>query len=169
MKRKGVKRSPDHDDSLRRHIVYLLKGGGAHVDFDAAVRGLPRELRGARVPGLPHTAWQLLEHLRIAQWDIVEFSRSARHVSPEFPKGYWPDAEAPNGETAWEESVRGFHRSLNAMVKLVESLRTDLLAKIPWGDGQTILREALLVADHNAYHIGQLVLLRRALGAWPRD
>jgi len=96
-------------------------------------------------------------------------SRSARHVSPEFPKGYWPDAEAPNGETAWEESARGFHRSLNAMVKLVESPRTDLLAKIPWGDGQTILREALLVADHNAYHIGQLVLLRRALGAWPRD
>ena len=169
MKRKGVKRSPDHDDSLRRHVVYLLKGGGAHVDFDAAVRGLRPELRGARVAGLPHTAWQLLEHLRIAQWDIVEFSRSARHVSPEFSKGYWPDSEAPNGETAWEESVRGFHSSLNAMVKLVESPRTDLLAKIPWGDGQTILREALLVADHNAYHIGQLVLLRRALGAWPRD
>ena len=169
MKRKGVKRSPDRDHSLRRHVVYLLKGGGAHVDFDAAVRGLPRELRGARVPGLPHTAWQLLEHLQIAQWDIVEFSRSARHVSPEFAKGYWPDSEAPNGETAWEESVRGFHSSLNAMVKLVESPRTDLLAKIPWGDGQTILREALLVADHNAYHIGQLVLLRRALGAWPRD
>ncbi len=139
------------------------------MDFDAAVGGLPRELRGARVPGLPHTAWQLLEHLRIAQWDIVEFSRSARHVSPEFPQGYWPDAEAPNGETAWEESVRGFHSSLNAMVKLVESPRTDLLAKIPWGEGQTILREALLVADHNAYHIGQLVLLRRALGAWPKD
>lgn len=169
MKRKGVKRSPDHDNSLRRHVVYLLKGGGAHLDFDAAVRGLPPELRGARVPGLPHTAWQLLEHLRIAQWDIVEFSRNARHVSPEFSKGYWPDSEAPPDETAWEKSVRKFQSDLRSMVKLVKSSRTDLLAKIPWGDGQTILREALLVADHNAYHIGQLVLLRRALGAWPKD
>jgi DinB family protein len=169
MKRKGVKKSPDHDRSLRRHIVYLLKGGGAHLDFDAAVRGLPPGLRGARVPGLPHTAWQLLEHLRIAQWDIVEFSRSARHVSPEFSKGYWPDSEAPPDETAWEKSVGKFQSDLRSMVKLVKSPRTDLLAKIPWGDGQTILREALLVADHNAYHIGQLVLLRRALGAWPKD
>ncbi len=166
MKRKKVKRSLDSGKSLRQHLVYLLEGSGAHVDFEAAVRGLPAELRGARAPGLPHTAWQLLEHLRIAQWDILEFSRNAKHVSPDFPKGYWPESEAPGEETAWEKSVGEFRRDLRTMAKLVENPRTDLCSKIPWGDGQTVLREALLVADHNAYHIGQLVLVRRALGAW---
>jgi hypothetical protein len=169
VKRKRAKRSPASDKVLRRHIVNVLKGGGAHADFDAAVRNFPPDLRGARAPGLPHTAWQLVEHMRIAQWDILEFSRNPKHVSPEFPKGYWPESEAPRDETAWEKSVGEFRSDLRSLVKLVKNARTDLFAKIPWGDGQTILREAVLVADHNAYHIGQVVLLRRALGAWPKE
>lgn len=168
-KPKKRKRASHKGKSLRRHAVYLLEGGGAHVDFATAVLDLPPELRGAHAPGLPHTAWQLLEHMRIAQWDILEFSRNPKHVSPEFPKGYWPDSDAPAEETAWEKSVREFRHDLRAVAKLVKNPRTDLFSKISWGNGQTILREALLLADHNAYHIGQLVLLRRALGAWPND
>lgn len=169
MKRKSAKRNPESGKLLRQHVVYFLEGGGAHVGFDAAVRDFPPDLRAARAPGLPYNAWQLLEHMRIAQWDILEFSRDRKHVSPEFPKGYWPDAEAPLDETAWEKSVGKFRSDLRSMVKLVKNARTDLFVKIPWGDGQTVLREALLVADHNAYHIGQFVLLRRALGAWPAE
>ncbi len=169
MKRKSAKRDPESGKLLRQHVVYLLEGGSAHVGFDAAIRDFPRDLRAARAPGLPHNAWQLLEHMRIAQWDILEFSHNPKHVSPEFPKGYWPEAEAPPEEPSWEKSVGRFRSDLRSTVKLVKNARTDLFAKIPWGDGQTILREALLVADHNAYHIGQLVLLRRALGAWPAE
>ncbi len=151
--------------SLRKWLAWLLSGGGAHVDFDSVVRGLPPKLRGARAAGLPHTCWQLLEHMRLAQRDILEFSRNARHKSPVWPEGYWPQSETP-GRSEWEKSVREFKADLAAMRRLVMSARTDLHARIPWGDGQTILREALLIADHNAYHLGQLVLVRRALGAW---
>jgi hypothetical protein len=154
------------DRALREHVVYLLRGGGAHVDFDHAIRGLPARLRGKRAAGIPFTPWQLLEHLRLAQWDILEFSRNARHVSPKWPEGYWPKSSAPPRVTAWNHSVKSFRRDLAAMCALVSRRSTDLFARIPHGDGQTILREALLVADHNAYHLGQLVLVRRALGAW---
>ncbi len=154
------------DQSLRDHLLELLRGGGAHLKLDKALRGLPADLRGARAQGLPHTPWQLLEHLRIAQWDILEFSRNADHVSPKFPDGYWPETAAPPDSQAWDRSVEAFHRDLKAMEDLVADPGTDLYAKIPWGDGQTVLREAMLTADHNAYHIGQLVTLRQALGAW---
>jgi len=154
------------DQSLREHLIYLLDGGGAHVNFDAAVTGLPAALRGVRPSGLPHTPWELLEHLRIAQWDILEFSRKAKHVSPPWPAGYWPSTPAPPDESAWEHSVRAFRGDLASMKRLVKNPKTNLHARIPHGDGQTILREALLVADHNAYHIGQMVLVRRLLGAW---
>ena len=155
-----------NDVALREHLLYLLNGGGAHVSFEQTIRDFPPGLRGAKPAGLPFTAWRLLEHMRIAQWDILEFSRSARHVSPEFPKGYWPETDAPPDEAAWERSVRAFEADLRAMRRLVKNPSTDLSARIPHGAGQTILREALLVADHNAYHLGQLVLLRRLLGAW---
>jgi hypothetical protein len=155
-----------HDQSLREHLVYLLAGKGAHLDFDAAVADMPPALRGVRPAGLPHSAWELLEHLRIAQWDILEFSRNAKHVSPDWPSGYWPAAAAPPDAAAWDKSVAAFHRDLAAMRQLVEDPRTDLYARIPHGEDQTILREALLVADHNAYHLGQLVLVRQLLGAW---
>ena len=159
----------DKDKALREHLLYLLKDRGAHLNFDAAVADLPANLRGAKVPGVPHTAWRLLEHLRICQWDILEFSRNPKHVSPQFPEGYWPAGDAPPDAAAWDRSVAAFRADLRAMEDLVADPATDLFARIPHGEGQTILREALLVADHNAYHLGQLVLLRRALGAWPAD
>jgi DinB superfamily len=156
------------EKSLRKRLAWLLDGGGAHVDFDTAVNGLPTKLRGARAPGLPHTPWQLLEHMRIAQRDILDFSRNPKYQAMTWPEGYWPKNEAP-GRGEWEKSVRAFKDDLAAIRKLVTSARTDLHAPIPWGEGQTILREALLVADHNAYHLGQLLDLRRLLGAWPEE
>ncbi len=155
------------DSSLREHLLYLLRGGGAHLDFEKAIAGLPTELRGAKPSGLPFSAWGLLEHMRIAQWDILEFSRDPKHTSPAWPEGYWPATDAPPSIEAWDRSVAAFRADRKAMERLVAADKTDLHAQIPHGDGQTILREALLVADHNAYHLGQLVLLRRLLGAWP--
>jgi hypothetical protein len=162
--------SDTHDDSpdksLRDHLHELLKGGSAHLDFDKAIADLPAKLRGAKAPGLPHTVWQLVEHLRLAQWDILEFSRDKNHVSPPWPAGYWPDSEVPADDAAWETSVEAFHAELKAMQDLVADPKTDLYAKLPWGDGQTVLREALLAADHNAYHVAQIVMVRHGLGAW---
>ena len=159
----------DQTTALREHLLYLLRGGGAHLDFDRATAGLPPELRGVRPAGLPHSPWRLLEHLRIAQWDILQFCKDGRHVSPPFPDGYWPEGDAPPDEAAWDRSVAAFRADLRAMQKLVADPATDLFAAIPHADGQTILREALLVADHNAYHLGQLVVVRRLLGAWPEE
>jgi hypothetical protein len=156
----------DQNKSLREHVTYLLRGGGAHLDFQAAIANLPAHLRGAKPTGIPHTPWRLLEHMRIAQWDILEFSRNPRHISPTFPEGYWPGHDAPPDGVSWDRSVTAFTADLEAMCALVTDPATDLFARIPHGDGQTILREALLAADHNAYHLGQLVVVRRALGAW---
>lgn len=155
-----------NDSSLRRQLVQMLASSHAHADFDAAVRNLPPELRGKRPRRADHSPWELLEHLRIAQWDILEFSRDATHQSPPWPKGYWPASAAPPDEKAWDRSVRAFRRDRKALCELVADSATDLHAEIPHGNGQTVLREALLAADHNAYHIGQLVLVRKLLGAW---
>lgn len=157
------------DKALRQHLMNLLEGKQAHVDFETALAGLPARLRGERPAGLPFSPWSLLEHMRIAQWDILEFSRGANHVSPKWPAGYWPKDDAPPSAAAWEKSVAAFRADLAAMQKLAADPATDLVARIPHGTGQTILREALLVADHNSYHLGQFVLLRRALGAWKGD
>jgi len=153
-----------HDKSLRDHVLYLLRDGGAHVDFDRAMGDWPVQLAGAKVANFPHTAWMLLEHMRIAQWDILEFSRNPRHASPSWPDDYWPTSDAPPNEKAWKDSMAAFKKDLRAMEQLVANPRTDLYAKLPWGDGQTVLREALLVADHNSYHLGQLVMLRKSIG-----
>ena len=158
-----------NDQALREHLLYLLRGGGAHLGFDDAIADLPKELRGAKPQGVPHTPWRLLEHMRICQWDILEFSRNPDHVSPEFPDGYWPASDAPPTAEAWDNSIQAFRVDLQAMQDLVADPDTDLFAAIPHGDGQTILRESLLVADHNAYHLGQLVVVRRCLGAWSGD
>jgi DinB superfamily len=155
------------DQELREHVIYLLKGGGAHVHFMDAIDGFPEAKRGAYVEGLPHTAWQLLEHVRIAQWDILQFSRDPKHVSPGFPDGYWPKTPGPPDESAWDKTVAAFEHDLQEMIRFVNHPKTDLYTRIPRGARQTILREALLLADHNSYHLGQLVDLRRALGAWP--
>ena len=155
------------NSTVQQHLLNLLSFEGAHAGFDDAVRGLAPELRGKKIKGAPHTAWQLLEHMRIAQWDILQFSVDAAHVSPDFPGGYWPKSRTPPSTRAWNESIKAFHKDLEAMIALVENPSTDLFARIPHGTGQTVLREALLIADHNAYHLGQFVLLRRLLGAWP--
>ena len=156
----------DHEQSLRQHLLELLGGGGAHAKFEDAVKALPAKLRGAKPANFPHSPWMLLEHLRLAQWDILEFSRNPKHASPKWPDDYWPKTEGPPSVAAWNQSIEQFRSDSKALQKLVANPETDLFAKIPWGDGQTILREALLVADHNAYHIAQLVDVRRMLGAW---
>src|SRR5262249_1175577 len=147
----------------------LLDGGQAHLDFEAAIADLPEELRGAKPSGQPHTPWRLLEHMRIAQWDILRFAIDPIHVSPEFPSGYWPERDAPPDPGAWDRAVAAFRADLQAMKDLVSDPKTDLYALIPHGQGQTILRQALLTADHNSYHLGQLVVLRRLLGVWKSD
>jgi len=154
------------EKSLRKHLGELISGGNAHLDWKSALAGISPKLRGLRPGGLPYSIWELLEHMRIAQWDILEFSRDPKHVSPEWPSGYWPKTPAPPNLVAWNKSLKNFARDLATMKKLVADPRTDLFARIPHGTGQTILREALLVADHNAYHLGQIVLVRRLLGAW---
>lgn len=158
-----------HERELREHLINLLRGRGAHADFDAAIEGLPAAMRGTVPKGLPWSPWQILEHLRIAQWDILEFSRDAKHVSPDWPSGYWPKDPAPPKADAWDQTVKAFHRDLKAMQELVKDPASDLYARIPHGDGQTLLREALVLADHNSYHVGQMVAVRRLLGAWKED
>jgi hypothetical protein len=158
------------DRQLREHVVNLLQSRGAHLDFDQAIEGLPAPLRGVKPAGIPHSPWRLLEHLRICQWDILEYSRNPHHVSPGFPDGYWPQEDAPPTDAAWEQSIQAFRNDLQAMQDLVRDPQVDLLAQIPHGQpGHTLLRGALLLADHNAYHLGQLVVVRRALGAWQDD
>jgi len=164
-----MKSNNDDDHSLRQHLKYLLSDGGAHAKFSDVVSSFPANLRGQKPAGFPHSAWMLLEHMRIAQWDILEFSRNPKYASLEWPDGYWPRTETPPSTAAWSASIKAFSKDLKKMEALVANPRTDLFARIPWGDGQTILREALLVADHNAYHLGQLVDVRRLLGAWPEE
>jgi hypothetical protein len=150
-------------DPLREHLINLLTKAEAHVELESSLKDFPRELRGKKPEGAPHTPWQLLEHIRIAQWDILEFSKDARHKSPKWPDDYWPKTEAPPDDNAWDKSVKQVLADLEEMSMLVNDPGRDLLAQLPHGDGQTLLREALLAADHNAYHLGQLVMLRRIL------
>lgn len=146
---------------LREHLLELLKGKSAHIDLETVLNEFPLDEINTRLKNAPHTAWELLEHLRIAQHDIVEFSRNANHVSPKFPEGYWNKKEATTED--WQKSCRQIFKDLQTMRDLIADEKTDLFAKIPHGDGQTILREALLVADHNAYHLGQIAFLMRTL------
>lgn len=151
--------------SLRKHLAELLNMKGAHLAFEEAVAGFPPELRGVKPARAPHTAWQLLEHMRLAQEDILDFSRNPNYRKKKFPDDYWPGTEAPPDEKAWDRSVRSFHKDLDEMQELIANTKHDLLVKLPHGDGQTLLREALLVADHNSYHLGQLMFLRKMLDA----
>ena len=155
------------DAALIEQLLQLLRGGNAHASFDDAVDGIPPARAGVRPPGCPHSAWELLEHMRIAQNDILRFSREADYVSPEWPGGYWPSSAGPENQGQWDASVRSFRDDLAAFERLLEERADKLHEPFPWGQGQTLLREALLIADHNAYHLGQLVLVRRLLGAWP--
>src|ERR1700716_3391629 len=157
--------SADNEQLLRDHLLSLLRGGNAHISFDDFIAGFPAESCGQRIEGLPYTVWQVLEHMRIAQWDILEFCRNAKHVSPKWPEGYWPKADDLGNQELWKETVEKFSHGLNQMADLLADPATDLFAKIPHASGQTILREALLVADHNAYHLGVLVAADRILKA----
>jgi len=151
--------------SVRDHVLYVLRGEGAHITLDDLVADFPADKCGERIEGLPYTAWQVLEHIRIAQWDILEFSRDREHVSPKWPEGYWPRHDELGNEALWKETVEKIRADLKQMEALVADTSTDLVAKIPHGSGQTILREALLIADHNSYHLGALAVMSRMLKA----
>lgn len=155
----------NENDALRTHIMKLLDWQDAHLNFDAAVEGLPPEYRGVKPGGLPHSPWQLLEHMRLAQLDILDFCRNPDYREPRM-EDYWPRTAEPPTAEAWDESIAGFRNDLDALRQLAADPRLDLFARIPHGTGQTYLRELLLVADHNAYHVGQLMTLRRLLGSW---
>lgn len=152
------------DKALRDHLQNYIDWDNAHIKFDDAVKDFPPALRGKRPEGGPHSAWELLEHLRLAQWDILEFTRDANHTSPKFPEGYWPTTEAPPTDTAWDESTAAYRADLRSFSAFTADESIDLFARIPHGDGQTVLRQILLTADHNAYHLGQLMMVRRILG-----
>lgn len=153
-------------DALRQHVLHLLDKEQAHRNFDHIVTKMPPTIRGKRPPEVPYSPWELLEHLRIAQADILEFCRNPEYEALNWPDEYWPSTPAPAGRADWRESVEAFRSDLDAIKEMVRSV-SNLYAEVPHGDGQTYLREALLVADHNAYHLGQLVTVRRLLGAWP--
>jgi uncharacterized damage-inducible protein DinB len=156
-------------DELRKHLVESLKGGQAHADFEDAVKSFPAELQGKKPPHAPHSGWQLLEHLRLAQHDILEFCRDPNYVSPKWPEGYWPAEASPPTADAWRKCVAAFKKDHQEFIQLISDPEQDLLRKLPHGDGQTLLREALLIIDHNAYHLGQLVMLRTQLNIWPGE
>ena len=155
-----------HLKALRKHLVNLLTKGEAHATFEDAVKDVPAAARGKVPEGGTHSLWDLVEHMRIAQGDILEFSRNAKHVSPKFPKGYWPKTSTPPNAKAWDKSIKDFLADRDEMCKLIEKKSTDLFGEIPHGEGHTVLREALLMADHNAYTVGEIVITRRLLGVW---
>jgi hypothetical protein len=157
------------DKELREHLAKVLTWGEAHTDWKQALAGLNAAHRCVRPAGSPYSAWELLEHARIAQADIVDFATNPKYRAREWPASYWPNSPAPPDDAAWEKSVKEFAKGTEEMVKLLKDSRTDLFAKVPHGTGQTMLRQALLLADHNAYHLGQLVLVRRLLGTWARS
>ncbi|MBV9497041.1 MAG: DinB family protein [Acidobacteria bacterium] len=150
---------------LREQLVQVIDWDHAHIRFDDAVKDFPAELRGKRPEGGPHSPWELLEHLRITLWDIVEFTRDEKHVSPEWPSGYWPKSAEPPTDKAWDEAIAQYKKDLKTLAEITADESIDLYSKIPHGSGQTVLREILLSIDHNAYHVGQLMLVRKTLGA----
>ena len=155
-----------NDTLLREQLGKVLSWREAHADWKQALAGLDPAHRGGRPAGSPHSVWDLLEHARLAQRDILEFTLDPKHVSPDWPAGYWPKSLAPADDAEWERSVREFFHDLKEMEKLVSNPRTELFARIKHGTGQTFLRQVLLLIDHNSYHLGQLVLVRRLLNAW---
>ncbi len=158
-------KSAKESDAFRKELISHLMEENAHAGFDDAVKGLPAELRGVRPQGLPHSAYQLVEHMRIAQWDIIEYALNPKHESPEFPEGYWPKAPEPPDAKAWDKSIAAFRADRKKLATALE--KADVLAPIQHAQNQSLASKTILVIDHNAYHLGQLVLLRRLLNAWP--
>ena len=160
---KSAAKLPAGEQALREQLIALLREGHAHISFDKVIRGCPLGRAGVRPRGMPHSAWELLEHIRLAQEDILRFSQSADYVSPPWPEGYWPGSPAPESEKQWTASVRKYRKDLAEFEAMLLDPRQDLHRKFPWGDGQTLLREALTIADHTPYHLGQLLLVRKWL------
>ena len=154
----------DKHDQLISEITKLMQGGSAHAGLDKALASMPAQLRGAKVDKLPYTIWQLLEHIRIAQWDMLQFSKDGNHLSPKWPDEYWPKEPAPADDEAWDNSIKQIKDDLAAFIDLLKL--ENIYAKIPHGSGQTVLREALQIADHTAYHVAEIIMMRRLLGAW---
>ena len=157
----------DNEHTIRKQLIENLHGRNAHVDFDGAIANLPDELWGKVPDGLPYSVWQLVEHIRLAQWDIVEFSENPSHKSPPWPEGYWPNEKAPKNSDAPQKSIDQFHTDLNRMISMVSDFDNSLYKPFPHGNGQNLLREAMLVANHNSYHVGEIVVVRRLLNSWP--
>ena len=154
------------DDPLRDFLAGILDWQEAHARFDSAVADLPAALRGERPAGAPYSVWELIEHIRLAQRDILDFCRDEHYEERKWPDEYWPKTPAPASGKAWNESIRQYHADVESFKQLIMDPGFDLFAKVPWGNGQTNLREVVLTADHTAYHVGQIVLVRRLLGAW---
>ena len=166
--KKTAGETTDQNAEVRRQLIALLKGGQAHVTFDDAVKSFPVELRSKIPADLPYSAWQLIEHLRITQRDILNFSAppTGGYHPIKWPDDYWPKSPEPPDNRAWDQSIATIHNDLKALIAIIENPKADLYKPFRWGDGQNLMREALLVADHTSYHLGELVVLRRLLGAW---
>ncbi len=160
----------NQDDKLvRQQLLALLRGGNAHMGLDQAVADFPPEAFNRRPPNTPYTPWQILEHIRITQWDILEFIRNPEHELPDWPEGYWPSPEINADQEQWGQTLASFRADLRALQEIVADPETDLYAPMPQGERYTILREILVVSDHNAYHIGEFAVLRQVMGTWPAD
>ncbi len=157
---------PTEDRILRRQLIPFLRGQGAHVDFASAVKDFPAEQSGTRPKGCPHSAWQLVQHIRLALHDLLEFCTNPNYTAPNWPDDYWPKDPAPPGKQSWPEAVAAVQQDIQAFEHLIGDPASNLYAEIPWGDGQNLLREALLAGDHTSYHTGQIVLVRQLLGIW---
>jgi uncharacterized damage-inducible protein DinB len=159
----------DTDSVLREHLLELLHGGNAHMSYDEAIAEYPQDRINEKFPNGLYSAWALLEHIRLAQDDIIEFIQDADYQERNWPEDYWPDFNREATEADWQETVTSFKDGNRALIAMVENKDTDLYARIPWGTGQTIAREIMLVADHNAYHIGELAIMRQTMGTWGKD
>jgi hypothetical protein len=157
-----------NEQALRDHLLELLRGGSAHADIATIVDDIPKELRGRKPEGAPFTPWQLLEHMRITLNDLVVFSTDPEYVEIKWPDSYWPEKDTPDSDAAWDKSVKALKADFDAFEKMVQNPKTNLFAKIPWGDGQTLLREVLIACTHTSYHLGQMVMVRKELGSWKK-
>lgn len=158
----------ENDKITRKHITDLLTKGNAHATLDDALKDLPADLRGVVPDGLPYSIWQLTEHIRIAQWDILEFTKDQKHRSPKWPDEYWPKEAEPANDAAWERTTGQIKSDLKEFIAILNDPNNSLYDPLPEGDGQTLLREALLIADHTAYHTSEIIMIRRLLGAWKK-
>lgn len=157
------------DEIIRKELLALLRGSNAHMEFDELVDSFPEKFINEKAPNMPYSPWHLLEHMRIAQWDILEFIRNPEHISPDYPEGYRPHQKEMVDEKRWRKTVTDFRKDLQALKDMVADPETDFFGPIPHAQNYTIFREILTVADHNAYHMGEIAMLRQIINAWPED